>query len=166
MLKQAGIERYLIRLGNSLNKMNYATGYAMNIDELFLSFPTTKMTMTAKACEDLIGNRHKEIVAKKIFKSALNMVLEDIIENNATFLLPTRSKKAELKMKRFGREEFSRARRNGKWSKVDFLTSNFSAYQIVFNFQSKGVMREKLIYLDPEHRDRITDHTNQGKQYF
>ena len=46
------------------------------------------------------------------------------------------------------------------------LTSNFSAYQVVFNFQSQGVMREKLIYLDPEHRDRITDYTNKGKQYF
>lgn len=146
--------------------MNYATGYAMNIDELFLSFPTSKMTITTKACEELIGNRHKETIAKKIFKSAINMVLEDIIENNVTFILPTKSKRAELYMKRFSREEFSKARRNGKWNKVDFLTSNFCAYQIVFKFQSEGVIREKLIYLDPKHRDRITDYTNQGKQYY
>lgn len=146
--------------------MNYATGYAMNIDELFLSFPTSKMTITTKACEELIGNRHKEVIAKKIFKSAINMVLEDIIENNATFTLPTKSRKAEIYMKRFFREEFSRARRNGKWSKVDFLTSNFCAYQMVFHFQSQGVMREKLIYLDPSHRDRIVNYTNQGKQYY
>ena len=146
--------------------MNYATGYAMNIDELFLSFPTQKMILTAKACEELIGNRHKETIAKMIFKSAINMVLQDIIENNATFTLPTKSRKAELYMKRFGRQEFSKARRNGKWSKVDFLTSNFCAYQIVFRFQSQGVMREKLIYLDPEHRDKITDYTNQRKQYY
>ena len=146
--------------------MNYATGYAMNIDELFLSFPTSKMTITTKACEELIGNRHKEVIAKKIFKSAINMVLEDIIENNATFILPTKSKRAELYMKRFNREEFSRARRNGKWNKVNFLTSNFCAYQRVFRFQSQGVMREKLIYLDSEHRDRIVNYTNQGKQYY
>lgn len=146
--------------------MNYATGYAMNIDELFLSFPTSKMILTVKACEELIGNRHKESIAKKIFKSSINLVLEDIIENNATFILPTKSRKAELYMKRFNREEFSKARRNGKWSKVDFLTSNFCAYQIVFHFQSQGVMREKLIYLDPEHRDKITNYTNQGKQYY
>lgn len=146
--------------------MNYATGYAMNIDELFISFPTKKMKMTAKACEELIGNRHKEIIAKKIFKSALNMVLEDIIENNVTFILPTRSRQAELRMKRFERDEFSKARRNGKWAKVDFLTSNFCAYQMVFRFQSEGVMREKLIYLGPEHRDRILEYTNQGKQYY
>lgn len=146
--------------------MNYATGYAMNIDELFISFPTKKMKMTAKACEELIGNRHKETIAKKIFRSALNMVLEDIIENNVTFILPTRSRRAELKMKRFERDEFSHARRYGKWAKVDFLTSNFCAYQMMFHFQSEGVMREKLIYLDPEHRDRILEYTNQGKQYY
>lgn len=119
--------------------MNYATGYAMNIDELFISFPTKKMKMTAKACEELIGNRHKEIIAKKIFKSALNMVLEDIIENNVTFILPTRSRRAELKMKRFERDEFSKARRNGKWAKVDFLTSNFCAYQWYSTFNPKGL---------------------------
>lgn len=146
--------------------MNYATGYALNIDELFMSFPTCKMILSAKDCEKLIGNRHKETIAKQIFKSAINMVINDIIENNATFILPTKSKRAELFMKRFGREEFSKARRNGKWNKVDFLTSNFCAYQIVFKFQSKGVMREKLIYLDPEHRDKITDYTNKGKQYY
>lgn len=146
--------------------MNYATGYAMNIDELFLSFPTSKMTISTKSCEELIGNRHKELIAKKIFKSAISMVLEDIIENNATFILPTKSKKAELCMKRFGRNDFAKARRNGKWSKVDFLTSNFCAYQVVFRFQSQGVIREKLIYLDPEHRDKITDYTNKGKQYY
>lgn len=146
--------------------MNYATGYAMNIDELFMSFPTSKMVLTSKACEELIGNRHKENIAKSIFKSAINMVLEDIIENNATFTLPTKSKRAELFMKRFNREEFSKARRNGKWSKVDFLTSNFCAYQIVFKFQSQGVMREKLVYLDSKHRDLITEYTNQGKQYY
>lgn len=146
--------------------MNYATGYAMNIDELFISFPTKKMKLSTKACEELIGNRHKELIAKKIFKSALNMVLEDIIENNVVFTLPTRSRSAQLKMKRFDGNRFASARRNGKWMDVDFLISNFSAYQMVFHFQSKGVMREKLIYLDPEHRDRITEHTNQGKQYY
>ena len=146
--------------------MNYATGYALNLDELFISFPTKKMKMTAKACEELIGNRHKEEIAKKIFRSALSMVLEDIIENNTTFILPTRSKKAELKMKRFEREYFANARKHGKWVDVDFLTSNFCAYQMIFHFQSQGVMREKLIYLDPEHRDRIVEYTNQGKQYY
>lgn len=146
--------------------MNYATGYAMNINDLFLSFPTKKMEISTTECQALLGNRHKEVLAKKIFKCALGMVIEDIIHNNATFILPTKSKKAELKMKRFERDKFAKGRRNGKWLDVDFLSSNFSAYQMVFNFQSGGIMREKLIYLDSKHRDKITEYTNKGKQYY
>lgn len=37
---------------------------------------------------------------------------------------------------------------------------------MAFNFQSAGVMREKLIYLDPAHKNRITKYTNEGKSYY
>ena len=69
-------------------------------------------------------------------------------------------------MKRFEREEFTKCRQNGKFSDVNFLNSNFSGYQMAFNFQSAGVMREKLIYLDPAHKDKITKYTNEGKSYY
>lgn len=146
--------------------MNYATGYAMNVNDIFLSFPTKKMKMTSKACEELIGNRHKEVVAKNIFKSALSLVINDIIDNNATFILPTASKSAQLGMKRFDRERFSDGRRRGKWQDIDFIATNFSAYQMAFRFQTGGVQREKLIYLNSENRDKIVDNVNNGKQYF
>ncbi len=146
--------------------MNYATGYALNTNELFLNFPNKKLKMTAKECEEMIGNRHKEFIAKQVFKACVAMVLDDIIENNATFKLPTRVKRAEIGMKRFEREEFTKCRQNGKFSNVNFLNSNFSGYQMAFNFQSAGVMREKLIYLDPVHKDKITKYTNEGKSYY
>ena len=69
-------------------------------------------------------------------------------------------------MKRFEKDKFAEARKNGKWQDVDFLLSDFCAYQIVFHFQSKGIMRNKLVYLDSTNRDKITDYTNQGKQYY
>ena len=49
---------------------------------------------------------------------------------------------------------------------VDFLTSNFSGYQIVLDMESKKrTTRQKDIYLSPKDRDRITENTNLGKQY-
>ncbi len=146
--------------------MNYATGYALNTNELFLNFPVKKLKLTAKECEELIGNRHKEYIAKKVFKACVGLVLNDIIENNATFELPTSSKKAQLGMKRFEREEFTKCRQNGKFQDVDFLESNFSGYQIAFKFQSRGVQREKLIYLDSTNKNKITKNTNNGKSYY
>ena len=95
--------------------MNYATGYALNTNELFLNFPNKKLKMTAKECEEMIGNRHKEFIAKQVFRACVAMVLDDIIENNATFKLPTRVKKAEIGMKRFERDEFTKCRQNGRW---------------------------------------------------
>lgn len=146
--------------------MNYATGYALNINEIFSLFKTSKMTMSTKACEELIGNRHKEKVAQSVFKHALSLVIDGIIDNGDIFSLPTRSRKSELKMKRFDRETFAKARRAGKWQDVDFLISNFSAYQMILELQSKGITRQKLVYLDSTHRDRITENTNKGVQYF
>lgn len=146
--------------------MNYATGHALNISEIFSTFNVRKLKVSPKACEELIGERHKEKLAQKIFKHSIDLVLNDIIDNNATFNLPTASRKAEMRMKRFDKEVFAKARRHGKWKDVDFLASNFSAHQIIFNFQSKGVMREKLVYLNSTHRDRITEHTNNQKQYY
>lgn len=146
--------------------MNYATGYAFNVNQLFLTFPTKKMKLTSKACEELIGNRNKEVIAKAIFKHSIKLVLDDIINNNVTFDLPTNKRKAELKMLRTTGENFATARRNGKWLNVDFLASNFAGYQVGFTFQSKGVMRTKLVYLNSANRDMITANTNNGKQYF
>ena len=69
-------------------------------------------------------------------------------------------------MKKYEEEQFIKGRRNGKWKDVDFLASNFSGYQMVMRFMSQGIVREKPIYLDPAHRDLITEYTNNGKQYF
>lgn len=39
-------------------------GHALNAEELLFNFPTKKLKMTAKECEELIGNRHKEKIAE------------------------------------------------------------------------------------------------------
>lgn len=146
--------------------MNYATGHALNTNELFLNFPTKKLKMTGKECTELIGNRHKEEVAKQVFKACIGLVLDDIIENSVTFKLPTKSRHAELSMRRYERDEFIKCRQNGKFQDVDFFKSDFSGYQMTYKYQSAGILREKPIYLDPKHRDKITEHTNNGKSYY
>ena len=141
-------------------------GHALNAEELLFNFPTKKLKMTAKECEELIGNRHKEKIAEQVFKACVSMVLEDIIENNETFELPTSSKKAKIGMKRYDREEFINCRQNGKFQDISFLDSNFTAYQMAFYLQTGGVIREKLIYLDTKHKDKITELVNNGKSYY
>jgi len=59
------------------------------------------------------------------------------------------------------------ARRNGKWQDVDFLNSYFSGYQLTLNMYNKEgkPVRIKPIYLDNKLKNKLTEYTNQGKQY-
>jgi len=61
---------------------------------------------------------------------------------------------------------FKNAVKHGKWKDVDFLTSNFTGYQLSLKTKSnKRPEKEKTIYLDYKHKDRITELTNEGKRY-
>ena len=96
-----------------------------------------------------------------------NLIIEDIIENNVHFLLPTAgSNEAYLYMKRTSGQDFKNAFKRGKWNDVDFLTSNFAGYQLALSVKSnKRPEKEKPIYLGYKHKDRITELTNEGKRY-
>ena len=146
--------------------MNYATGYALNTNQIFNNFDTSKLKLTAKECEKLIGNRHKEVVAKQIFKACVGLVLNDIIENSSTFQLPTKARKSEIYMKRYSDDDFIKCRQNGKFQDVQYILSNFSGHQMAFQYQQAGVMREKPVYLDSKNKERITKYTNEGKSYY
>jgi hypothetical protein len=61
---------------------------------------------------------------------------------------------------------FKKAFKRGKWRDVDFLTSNFTGYQLALKVKSsKRPEKEKSIYLGYKHKDRITELTNEGKRY-
>jgi hypothetical protein len=69
-------------------------------------------------------------------------------------------------MKRTTDKEFKKAFRNGKWNDVDFIESNFSGYQLTLETKYNNKLpKSKPIYLSAKDRDRITEHTNNGKQY-
>lgn len=144
----------------------YATGHAMNTNEIMRKFPTKKLKMTAKECEEMIKNRHKEVIARDVFRACVALVVDDIINNNVSFELPTRAKKSSITMKRFEGDDFIKCRQNGKFQDVNFINSNFSGYQMVFKYQTAGVHKEKPIYLDSRHKDKITKRTNEGKVYY
>lgn len=138
--------------------MNYATGHAISTGDIFSTLDTKKIKTKHR------GN--KKDLAKSIFIDCVSLVLEDMIENNVTFELPTRSKKCKLRMKRIDGDDFIKCRQGGKFSDIDFLKSNFTGYQMVFDYQNGGIPREKNIYLNPDRRDRITKYTNEGKSYY
>ena len=150
-----------------MSNKNYAMGHAFSLKHLFMNFPIQKLKMTKQQCIDVYSDGNKRDLAAQIFATGLQMVIDDIIDNNTHFKLPGLGRtQAYIYMKRTSDRQFKKAFKNGKWNDVDFIESNFSGYQLALEMQSdKRLSREKPIYLSAKDRDRITEYTNNGKQY-
>lgn len=147
--------------------MNYATGCAFDIDEMFMNFPYDKLLVTCSDCNIVNGDYHKDRLVKRVFKKALQLILNDIIENNVTFQLPTGGRRSEIHMNSITGKKFQHARKHGKFLDVDFLESNFTGNQLALDMYYKGgeLKRTKPIYVNRKLKDKITSYTNSGKQY-
>ena len=144
--------------------MNYATGAAFNIDDMFLNFPYEKLDLTCKQAQQINKDPHKDKLVKKIFRTCFKKVIDDVIDHNQVFILPVNN--SEIKMRRIHGKDFTKARQNGKFKDVDFLESYFSGYELELNvYKRGGLKRSKTIYVDPKRKQRITDNVNLGKQY-
>ena len=136
--------------------MSYAVGCAFSQEEMFMNFNKKKLKTV-----------HNKEIIKKIARDAIKLVLKDIIDNNITFQLPTGSRKSDIHVNRISGDDFMIARQNGKFQDVDFLNSNFSGYQMMLNMYDREgrPTRSKPIYLNKEYKNKLTEYTNQGKQY-
>lgn len=147
--------------------MNYTVSHAFNGEDLFDNFPVEKLKMTPQQCKQYFSDGSKRDFAKSIFIKALQKVTDDIIDNNVHFKFPgVSTKTGYMYMKRTEGDKFKKAFKRGKWNDVDFITSNFTGYQLVLDIQNKKkISKMKPIYLSAKDRDRITEHVNAGKSY-
>lgn len=146
--------------------MNYALGCAFSTNDLFMNFQFKKLKITCEECKAITGNNHRDILAKKVFKENLKLVLNDIIDNNVTFWLPlTGGRKCCMKMKRIEGEDFKNLRKAGKWQEIDIVASMFSGFEIHFFMLGQRTPREKTVYLNKELKNKISINTNKGMQY-
>ena len=146
---------------------NYAVGHAFMAKDLFMNFPVDKLKMTKDQCIEIYSDGNKRDLAEQIFIKSVQMVVDDIIDNNTHFKLPGIGRtQSYLYMNRTTGDKFKKAFKNGKWRDIDFITSNFSGYQLVLEMQSKKRLpRQKPVYLSSKYKQKIIDNTNNGKQY-
>lgn len=145
----------------------FAMGHTFSAQELFHNFPIKNLNMDYDIVKKIYSDGDKRSLSASIFSKGMQLIIEDIIENNVHFLLPPLgSSEAYLYMKKTSGKDFKNAFKKGKWKDVDFLTSNFTGYQMALKVKSKKrPEKEKLIYLGYKHKDRITELTNEGKRY-
>lgn len=142
-----------------------AIGWACNLNNLFVRFPYEKYK-SLKRMRKLERLR----LIKRVFISGLHLILEDIIQNNATFKIQGIGYQGgEIHFEAIKNSDFENARKNGKFKDVDFLESLFTGYQLYLYVHGKRdnfLHRRKFpIYLGKYYKDQITENTNNGKQY-
>lgn len=145
--------------------INYATGYAFNVTELFENFNNKRLSISSSDLKKTVGYQDKDELVLQIFLYAIKVILLDIIQNNVTFKFPTK-RECYLNIVRTSGEEFKQARRNGKWLDVDYLKSDFSGNQMQFMFIANEREIKKPVYLSSNLRDMITENTNNGMVYY
>lgn len=148
-------------------EQKFAMGHAFSAQEIFHNFPINKLKMDYDTVKKIYSDGDKRSLSASIFTKGMQLIVEDIIENNVHFLLPTLgSSEAYMYMKKTQGKDFKNAFKNGKWRDIDFLTSNFTGNQLSLLVKSKKRPdKEKTIYLDYKHKNRITELTNEGKRY-
>lgn len=148
-------------------EQKFAMGHTFRARDLFHNFPIDKLKMDYDTVKRMYPDGDKRSLSASIFTKGMQLIVEDIIENNVHFLLPTLgTTESYMYMKKTSGNDFKRAFKRGKWRDIDFLTSNFTGYQLAMSVKSKKrPEKEKLIYLGYKHKDRITELTNEGKRY-
>ena len=146
--------------------MNFALGCAFTIKDIYVGFPFKKLKVTCKQCQTLYKDPHKNILAERIFRSCLQLVLKDVINDNITFELPVYGKvKCDIHMKKVNGDSFKNLRKSGKWQDVDIFASLFTGYEIGLYLYGARTPRVKTIYVNKSLKNIITKNTNEGKSY-
>ncbi len=144
-----------------------AVGWACTLNNIFVRFPYEKYNSLMTKWRT---KRERLAIIKRVFIACLHLVLEDIIENNVTFKIQgVGYQGGEIHMESVQGEDFIKARKAGKFKKIDFLESLFTGYQMYLYIHGKRdnfLNRRKFpIYVGKYYKDKIIENTNNGKQY-
>ena len=146
---------------------HYALGWACNLNDIFVRFPYEK-------CKNLINKyRTKQLKkqkVKQVFRTGVEIILNDIIENNNTFITPTfNTTFGKIHFDPVKGEEFKRLRAKGKFSGVDFLETLFTGYQLYLHLyrQKNDILPKKKIpiYISSYYKQKMENLINNGKVY-
>lgn len=136
----------------------WATSYALTATDLYTNFPYKKLKTNIKQLPN--GSNEKWLLTK-VFRYFFYLVIKDIIENKVTFRFP-RTFRAFLEMLSVSGDDFVRARQNGAFQDVDFLTSDFTGYHLGLRYNTRYGKWTKAIHVSEKYKDRITELTNKG----
>jgi hypothetical protein len=99
-----------------------------------------------------------------IYMELMNLVVDDIMENNANFKLSLMfERKGSLQIKPIRDERFKYLMQNGSFQGLDFLKTDFTGYGL---FYLCDKTHDRFIAVNKDTKKRIIDQANAGMKYF
>lgn len=128
---------------------HYKTGHSFSSKQLFENFYSESLE------NDLnITGKKTQLIANKVFLKAFTLILDDVIENNKVFKLPT-TKEAYIEILKWDKEKFKNARQQGFFKDIDIIKSNFQGATIQFRYRNKYKWSNKRIIIDKKRRSKL-----------
>lgn len=150
MLKHLGIENLMDTVISPLT--GKCNGGPLKTFELYLDFDYL----------DEIKSRSRTLYKQKlcgeILTKLLNIAVEDVIDNKNTFFLPSRTP-SMIEMYKMSREEFQKARKNGKFLDYDLIECHFTGAIVQFRYKKRRGFRTKEIHLNKRLKEKLKKNT-------
>lgn len=146
--------------------MYYKTGFCFVAKDMYDTFNLKQLKIKRDTVTKKYGCHSKQDFCGSVLLYCFFLILLDIIENNVTFVLPTRGKDAKIHVRSYSGDDFKRAYSKGKFAGIDFLESDFTGYQLEYRYKTSLGERYKPIYISKNMKDRFYELINEGKKYY
>jgi len=146
----------------------YYTDYCFTSQDIYDTAEKSKLGINMNHVRAYKQDMIRELCSQ-IFTYFFYLVVLDIIENNVTFVLPTKKfggRGANISVKCFEGSDFQKLYQAGAFKGIDFLESNFKGYRLKFQYDCEGGTREKDIYINEKVKKIFYDNINKGKVYY
>jgi len=146
--------------------MRWKTDYCFVAEDLYQDFDCKQMNISDSIVQKKYKVHDRQKLCGRILVYFFYLVIKDIIENNITFVCKFKAREMMIHVKSVTGELFKRLYRKGLFMGIDYISSNFTGYQIWLQYDYKGGIREKPIYINSKLKETFYENINNGKQYY
>lgn len=140
--------------------------HGLTADELFTNSPKR---LTKKSWKWFIrkygSTKSRWDALAHPFEYCLGLILHYVIDNRVRFKIP-RVPDSYIDFEIVMGDLFEKQRQLGRFSKIDFVESDFTGYALKYYFKTKAYQRELPIYIGGELRDKFLSGINSGIKYY
>lgn len=145
---------------------NRAQGFAFNAKELMANMNMKRLKLKGKDCLPYTHDQHKDEFSANVFLTHFFLVIHDIIENNVTYHILSRTKlRAVLKTRVIKGYKFQKLFQQGVFKGLDPMKSYFSGAEIILHIHWNRKPFVQTVFINDILNKKIIKNLNNGMQY-